>query len=111
SAEVASISADAAVLSISEGAEDTLRQGTIEVQCDHVFALIGADPDTSLLEGAGAAIAEDGRPGYDAVTYETTVPGLFIAGHLTRERHIKNAIRNAERIVEHIGTHVMAVAQ
>ena len=111
SADVVHISADAAVLSISEGAEDTLREGAIEVPCDHIFALIGADPDTSLLEGAGAAMAADGRPVYDPVTYETTVPGLFIAGHLTRERHIKNAIRNAERIVEYIGTQVMAVAQ
>src|SRR5262249_30958340 len=74
SADVVHISADAAVLSISEGAEDTLREGAIEVPCDHIFALIGADPDTSLLEGAGAAMAADGRPVYDPVTYETTVP-------------------------------------
>lgn len=69
------------------------------VQCDHVFALIGADPDTSLLEQAGASIASDGRPVYNPHTNETTVGGLFVAGHLTRERHIKNAVESARNTV------------
>jgi len=71
-----------------------------EIPCDHILALIGADPDTTLLAEAGAEIAEDGRPVYDTETYETTVPGLFVAGHLTRERHIKNAIETGRRVVE-----------
>jgi thioredoxin reductase (NADPH) len=105
SAEAVRLTANAAFLEISEGPGGDLPDGILEVACDHIFAVIGADPDTSLLEGAGAEIAEDGRPVYDPVSYETTVPGLFIAGHLTRERHIKNAIRNAQRIVEHIGAY------
>ena len=72
------------------------------IQCDHVFAMIGADPDTSLLEGAGASIARDGRPVYNPLTNETTVGGLFVAGHLTRERHIRNAVESARSVVRHI---------
>ncbi|MGH9822259.1 MAG: NAD(P)-binding domain-containing protein [Blastocatellia bacterium] len=77
------------------------------IECDHTFALIGADPDTRLLTGAGARIAPDGRPVYDTETFETTVPRLYVAGHLTRERHIKNAISIARRVVERLGAKVL----
>lgn len=79
-----------------------------EVRCDHVFALIGADPDTRLLEEAGAKIAGDGRPIYDPRTYETTVAGLYVAGHITRERHVKNAIVTGRKVVEHIQSSIFA---
>jgi thioredoxin reductase (NADPH) len=69
------------------------------VPCAQVFALLGADPDVSLLRQIGAEIATDGRPVYDAKTYETTVPGCYVAGHLTRELHMKNAIVITPRIV------------
>jgi len=78
----------------------------VEVDCDHVFALIGADPDTRLLEEAGAEIAADGRPIYDAYSYETTVAGLYVAGHITRDLHMKNAGPVSRRVVEHIATRV-----
>lgn len=82
-------------------------ESTVEVTCDQIFALIGADPDTSLLETAGARIADDGRPAYSDETFETTVPGLFVAGHVTREIHIKNSIRTARLVVDSIATTVM----
>ena len=78
------------------------------VPCCHIFALIGADPDTQILEAAGVEIAADGRPVYDPLSYETNVPGLFVTGHLTRERHMKNAIRIARETVEKIGSIVLA---
>jgi len=34
---------------------------TLEVACDRIFALIGADPDTRLLETAGAKISDGAR--------------------------------------------------
>ena len=71
-----------------------------------MFALIGADPDTRLLEDAGAEIAADGRPVYDSDTYETTTPGLFVAGHITRDLHMKNAGSVARRVVDHIACKV-----
>ncbi|MEK6301182.1 MAG: NAD(P)-binding domain-containing protein [Acidobacteriota bacterium] len=79
---------------------------TFEVKCDHIFALLGADPDTSLLETAGARMADDGRPVYSQETFETTIPGLFVAGHVTRDVHIKNAIRAARRVVDYIAESV-----
>lgn len=77
----------------------------IEVSCDRIFALIGADPDTRLLREAGAQIASDGRPIYSE-NYETTVPGLYVAGHVTREMHMKNAIAVGRAVVEHIASNV-----
>jgi len=70
-----------------------------EIDCDHIFALIGSRPDVSLLASAGAEIGEDGRPNYDPETYETTIPNLFVVGHMTRELHMKHAISVPPRIV------------
>jgi thioredoxin reductase (NADPH) len=97
SSRVLEITEDSAVLALDDGAGGAVAE---ELPCDHILALIGADPDTGLLSEAGALIAEDGRPIYDRETYETTVPGLFVAGHVTRERHIKNAILTGRRIIE-----------
>jgi bacillithiol disulfide reductase len=77
----------------------------VEMECHHVFALIGADPDVRLLQRAGAEIAPDGRPAYSD-EFETTVPGLYVAGHLTRELHMKNAIETGRRVVEYIASRV-----
>ena len=77
----------------------------VELECHHIFALIGADPDVRLLRQAGAEIASDGRPVYSD-EFETTVPGLYVAGHLTRELHMKNAIETGRKVVEHIASRV-----
>ena len=82
-------------------------ESDVEVECDQIFALIGADPDTRLLEEAGAEIAADGRPIYDDQSYETTVAGLYVAGHITRDLHMKNAGPVSRRVVEHIATGVL----
>ncbi|HEV8483940.1 MAG TPA: NAD(P)-binding domain-containing protein [Blastocatellia bacterium] len=79
----------------------------LEVECDQVFALIGADADTRLLEEAGAEIAADGRPVYDSQTYETTAPGLYVAGHITRDLHMKNAGSVARRVVDHLACRLL----
>jgi hypothetical protein len=72
------------------------------VPCSHVFALLGADPDLTLLRGIGAEIASDGRPVYHPESYETTVRGLYVAGHLTRAIHLAPAIAVPRRIVRRI---------
>ncbi len=91
---VVELTPDAAIVQV-EGRDCT-------VPCGHAFALIGADPDVSLLRGIGAEIAADGRPVYHPETFESTVPGLFVAGHLTRAIHLAPAIRVPRRIVRHI---------
>ncbi len=73
-----------------------------EVECDHIFALIGTRPDTTLLARAGVLIEVDGRPHYDAQTYETNVVNLFVIGHLTRELHMRNAVSLPPRVIAFI---------
>ena len=97
SSRVLEITPSSAILALDTGSTGAAVE---EIECDHILALIGADPDTTLLSEAGAVIADDGRPVYDPETYETTVPGLFVSGHVTRERHIKNAIHVGRRVIE-----------
>ncbi|MCA1565191.1 MAG: NAD(P)-binding domain-containing protein [Acidobacteria bacterium] len=69
---------------------------------DAVFILIGADADHTLLRRAGVEFAKAGLaevPVYNPDTYETNVPGLYVAGHFTHARHIKQAIAVPRRIV------------
>lgn len=73
-----------------------------ELLCDHIFALIGTQPDISLLIQAGVEIGADERPLYNTESYETNVANLFVAGHLTRELHMKNATQLPPKIVEQI---------
>jgi thioredoxin reductase (NADPH) len=69
---------------------------------DAVFILIGADADHTLLARAGVEFVKAGLaevPVYDPDTYETNVPGLYVAGHFTHARHIKQAIAVPRHIV------------
>lgn len=75
---------------------------TITLANDVVFVLIGSDADLSLLKKLGVK-TEAGKltevPVYDPETFETNVPGLYVAGHFTHARHIKEAIAVPRRIV------------
>ncbi|MBV9217484.1 MAG: NAD(P)-binding domain-containing protein [Acidobacteria bacterium] len=93
-----------------------IREGEVELesekgdrvvlQNDVVFVLIGADADLSILKGLGVA-TEDGKygevPVYDPETFATNVPGIYVAGHFTNQRHIKGAIDAAKVVVHQIG--------
>ncbi len=55
--------------------------GLSELKNDFTFVLIGYHPDTALLAGFGVQIdAESLAPKYDEKTFETNVPGLYVAG-------------------------------
>ena len=75
---------------------------TITLPNDVVFVLIGSDADLSLLKRLGVK-TEAGKltevPVYDPETFETNIPGLYVAGHFTHARHIKEAIAVPRRIV------------
>ena len=62
---------------------------------DVVFVLIGSDADLTILKNLGVA-TEQGKygevPVYDPETFETSVSGIYVAGHFTNHRHIKPAI-------------------
>lgn len=69
---------------------------------DVVFVLIGSDADLTLLKKLGVK-TEPGKltevPIYDTETFETNVPGIYVAGHFTHARHIKAAIDVPRKIV------------
>ena len=62
---------------------------------DVVFVLIGSDADLTMLKNLGVETTE-GKGGevpvYNPETFETNVPGVYVAGHFTNQRHIKGAI-------------------
>jgi thioredoxin reductase (NADPH) len=75
---------------------------TVKRPNDVVFILIGSDADLTLLREAGVELTPAGLtevPVYDPETFETNVPGLYVVGHFTYSRHIKEAIAVPRRIV------------
>jgi thioredoxin reductase (NADPH) len=78
---------------------------------DVVFILIGSDADLTLLRQAGVEIRPAGLtevPAYNPDTFETNVQGLYVAGHFTYARHIKEAIAVPRRIVPLIAQRLRA---
>lgn len=75
---------------------------TVTLPNNVVFVLVGSDADLTLLRQIGVQITK-GKvsevPVYDPETYETNVPGIYVAGHFTNERHIKQAIAVPRRIM------------
>ena len=74
----------------------------ITIPNDVVFVLVGSDADLTLLKKLGVK-TEPGRltevPVYDPETFETNIPGIYVAGHFTNARHIKAAIDVPRKIV------------
>jgi bacillithiol disulfide reductase len=83
---------------------------TVTLPNDVVFVLIGSDADLTLLRQAGVEIVRSGlsdMPVYDAETFETSVRGLYVVGHFTHARHIKEAIAVPRRIVPLIAQSIL----
>src|SRR5688572_1527703 len=80
---------------------------------DVVFVLVGSDADLTLLKKLGVK-TEPGKltevPVYDPETFETNVPGLYVAGHFTHARHIKAAIDIPRKIVPAIAKQLRHVS-
>jgi len=84
-----------------------LRKGDgslISLPNDFVFTMLGYEADRPFLESIGVQIEEDGRPRYDPETFETDVPGLYVAGGMTREGFIFNGRERAAQIVARIAS-------
>jgi len=89
-----------------------IREGEVELESekgdrvvlenDVVFVLIGSDADLSMIKGLGVE-TENGKAGevpvYDPETFETNVPGVYVAGHFTNQRHIKGAIDAGREVI------------
>ena len=75
---------------------------SLTIRNDVVFVLVGSDADLTLLKKLGVQTTPGKLtevPVYDPETFETNVPGLYVAGHFTNARHIKAAIDVPRRIV------------
>lgn len=82
--------------------------GTEEsIECDFVLAMTGYEPDTSFLRTLGAEV--DGETNKPTLSehFETTVPGLYVAGTLcagvdANVIFIENSRHHGPAIVDHI---------
>jgi putative YpdA family bacillithiol system oxidoreductase len=74
----------------------------VVMENDVVFVLIGSDANLSMLKDIVVETTQGKYgevPVYDPQTNETNVPGVFVVGHFTNERHIKPAIETPRKII------------
>ena len=84
-----------------------------ELPADVVFLLTGYRSDSNLLRAAGIQLNERCEPAYNAETFETNVPGLFVAGGAvtgtdTSNIFIENGRFHGEKIVQVIAAKLRA---
>ena len=100
--KVLEVTEDAVVMENEAGETEVLPN-------DVVFVLIGSDADLTMMKSLGVE-TEDGKAGevpvYDPETFETNVPGIYVAGHFTHQRHIKGAIDAAKLLVPKLAERV-----
>ena len=80
-----------------------------EIPAETVFLLTGYRADSQLLTAAGVCLNERDAPIYNPETFETNVPGLFVAGGAiagidTGTIFIENGRFHGEKIVEVIAS-------
>lgn len=79
-----------------------------ELKNDIVFVMIGYQPDVSLLSEAGVEIDRESMvPQHNPESFETNIPGLFLAGSMaagkyTNKIFIENGRLHGKRIIESI---------
>jgi thioredoxin reductase (NADPH) len=83
--------------------------GIVTIANDWVIALTGYQPDLSFLKKRGIELSNDEilKPTYSEETYETNVPGIYLAGVIcggmnTHRLFIENSREHAVKIVEDI---------
>jgi thioredoxin reductase (NADPH) len=84
-------------------------EGVREIANDWVLAMTGYHPDFTFLERLGVTCADDPfrTPTYDEATFETSRPGLYLAGtvcggYKTNRWFIENGRFHARQIARHI---------
>jgi bacillithiol disulfide reductase len=78
-----------------------------EIPADAVYLLTGYRADSDLMTRAGILLTERDAPQVDPVTFETNVPGLFVAGGAiagvdTGTIFIENGRFHGEKVIEEI---------
>ena len=84
---------------VEYGREPAPDAETLALPNDFVFALVGQTADIGLFAHLGVPLGSDGLPEYDEKTAETAVPGLYVAGSLSRANIILESRRRAVEIV------------
>jgi thioredoxin reductase (NADPH) len=84
-----------------------------ELPADSVLLLTGYRSDSNLLRAAGVHLNERCEPAFNPETFETNVPGLFLAGGAitgndTSNIFIENGRFHGEKIVQVIAERIMA---
>ena len=82
-----------------------LQQREEEIPADAVFLLTGYRTDSLLMTRAGVALTDRDAPVIDPATFETNVPGLFVAGGAiagqdTGTIFIENGRFHGEKIIQ-----------
>jgi len=83
--------------------------GELEIPADAVYLLTGYRADAALLRHAGVLLNDRDAPVHDPATFETNVPGIFVAGGAiagvdTGTVFIENGRFHGEKIVEVIAS-------
>jgi thioredoxin reductase (NADPH) len=80
--------------------------GNVTIANDWVIAMTGYQPDLSFLKKLGIELSDDEvlKPTYNEATYETNVPGIYLAGVIcggmnTHRLFIENSREHAVKIV------------
>jgi thioredoxin reductase (NADPH) len=101
--------------SIAEIREDEVDintpEGKITIVNDWVLAMTGYQPNLAFLQKLGVQLADDDvrKPAYNDDTFETNVPGIYLAGVIcggmnTHRLFIENSREHAVRIIEDMKT-------
>ncbi|MDB5232516.1 MAG: FAD-dependent pyridine nucleotide-disulfide oxidoreductase [Chitinophagaceae bacterium] len=84
-------------------------EGLITIKNDWVLAMTGYQPNLGFLESIGIRLSDDEikKPVYNDETFETNVPGIYIAGVIcggmdTHSLFIENSREHAEKIIRDI---------
>ena len=102
SATVRAIRPTTVVVATSEGTED-------EIPAEAVYLLTGYRADSALMTNAGVTLDARDAPVHDPATFETNVPGLYVAGGAiagidTGTIFIENGRFHGEKVVEAIAS-------
>lgn len=83
--------------------------GTITLPNDHVLLMTGYQPDLQFLQNCGIQLSADEvrQPTYNPDTYQTNVPGVYLAGVIcggmnTHRLFIENSREHAKAIIRDI---------
>lgn len=83
--------------------------GIVTIANDWVIALTGYQPDLPFLKKLGIELSNDEilKPTYSEETYETNIPGIYLAGVIcggmnTHRLFIENSREHAVKVVENI---------